>query len=81
MSIITKFRACPKGPCHRLCRRTYGKKRLVIPITYFNHPFFRDFLRYAEEEFGFNHPMGGLTFPCREEIFCSHYNVIVSQLY
>ncbi|CAI0380815.1 unnamed protein product [Linum tenue] len=25
----------------------------------------------AEEEFGFDHPMGGLTIPCREETFIS----------
>ncbi|CAN1852700.1 Auxin-induced protein X15 [Linum perenne] len=25
----------------------------------------------AEEEFGFDHPMGGLTIPCSEEIFAS----------
>ncbi|RVW93303.1 hypothetical protein CK203_022287 [Vitis vinifera] len=24
---------------------------------------------YAEEEFGFDHPLGGLTIPCREEAF------------
>ncbi|KAF7841118.1 auxin-induced protein 6B [Senna tora] len=24
---------------------------------------------YAEEEFGFDHPMGGLTIPCREDVF------------
>ncbi|KAF7810817.1 auxin-responsive protein SAUR21-like [Senna tora] len=23
----------------------------------------------AEEEFGFNHPMGGLTIPCKEDAF------------
>lgn len=47
------------------------KKRFVVPISYLNHPLFRDFLRCTEEEFGFNHPMGGLTIPCREETFCS----------
>ncbi|CAN1234400.1 Auxin-responsive protein SAUR21 [Linum perenne] len=25
----------------------------------------------AKEEFGFDHPMGGLTIPCSEEIFIS----------
>ncbi|KAF6144106.1 hypothetical protein GIB67_007567 [Kingdonia uniflora] len=24
---------------------------------------------FAEEEFGFNHPMGGLTIPCSEDAF------------
>lgn len=45
------------------------KKRFVVPISYLNHPCFREFLSRAEEEFGFNHPMGGLTIPCREELF------------
>ncbi|KAL7257496.1 hypothetical protein ACSBR1_003739 [Camellia fascicularis] len=45
------------------------RKRFVIPISYLNQPSFQDLLRQAEEEFGFDHPMGGLTIPCREEIF------------
>lgn len=45
------------------------KKRFVVPISFLNHPSFREFLSRAEEEFGFNHPMGGLTIPCREEVF------------
>ncbi|KAG6651623.1 auxin-responsive protein SAUR23-like [Carya illinoinensis] len=45
------------------------KKRFVIPISYLNHPLFQDLLSRAEEEFGFNHPMGGLTIPCKEDAF------------
>ncbi|CAN6911144.1 unnamed protein product [Brassica oleracea var. botrytis] len=45
------------------------KKRFVVPISFLNDPSFREFLSRAEEEFGFNHPMGGLTIPCREEVF------------
>ncbi|XP_057510973.1 auxin-responsive protein SAUR22-like [Actinidia eriantha] len=45
------------------------KKRFVVPISYLNQPSFRDLLCQAEEEFGFDHPMGGLTIPCREDIF------------
>lgn len=44
-------------------------KRFVVPISYLNQPSFQDLLRRAEEEFGFDHPMGGLTIPCSEEIF------------
>ena len=44
-------------------------KRFVIPISYLNHPEFQDLLSQAEEEFGFDHPMGGLTIPCTEEAF------------
>ncbi|XP_009606929.1 auxin-responsive protein SAUR22-like [Nicotiana tomentosiformis] len=45
------------------------KKRYVVPITYLNHPSFQILLRKAEEEFGFHHPMGGLTIPCNENDF------------
>ncbi|CAN0910065.1 Auxin-induced protein X10A [Linum grandiflorum] len=44
-------------------------KRFVVPISYLSHPSFQDLLRKAEEEFGFDHPMGGLTLPCREDAF------------
>lgn len=47
------------------------KKRFVIPISYLNHPLFKDLLNLAEEEFGFDHPMGGLTIPCSEDYFIS----------
>ncbi|XP_062079473.1 auxin-responsive protein SAUR24-like [Humulus lupulus] len=45
------------------------KKRFVIPVTYLNQPSFQDFLSQAEEEFGFDHPMGALTIPCKEDTF------------
>ena len=44
-------------------------KRFVIPISYLNQPLFQDLLSQAEEEFGYNHPMGGLTIPCTEDVF------------
>ncbi|EPS69437.1 hypothetical protein M569_05330, partial [Genlisea aurea] len=37
------------------------KKRFVIPVSCLNDPSFQELLSLAEEEFGFNHPMGGLT--------------------
>ncbi|MBA0675418.1 hypothetical protein Goari_016964 [Gossypium aridum] len=45
------------------------RKRFAVPISVLNHPSFNDLLKRAEEEFGFNHPMGGLTIPCREDAF------------
>ncbi|KAL8051234.1 hypothetical protein ABFX02_06G134100 [Erythranthe guttata] len=45
------------------------KKCFVIPLSYLNHPSFQELLFQAEEEFGFNHLMGGLTIPCSEESF------------
>ncbi|XP_019087231.1 PREDICTED: auxin-induced protein 15A-like [Camelina sativa] len=51
-----------------------NKKRFVVPISYLNHPSFQGLLSRAEEEFGFNHPIGGLTIPCREETFVGLLN-------
>lgn len=45
------------------------KQRFVVPLSYLNQPPFQDLLRKAEEEFGFNHPMGGLTILCRVDTF------------
>ncbi|MCD9558390.1 hypothetical protein HAX54_015743 [Datura stramonium] len=45
------------------------KKRFVIPISFLNEPLFQDLLSQAEEEFGFDHPMGGVTIPCSEDMF------------
>ncbi|QCE05349.1 SAUR family protein [Vigna unguiculata] len=44
-------------------------KRLMIPVSYLNQPSFQDLLSQAEEEFGYEHSMGGLTIPCREDLF------------
>ncbi|KAF4380995.1 hypothetical protein F8388_011917 [Cannabis sativa] len=51
-------------------------KRHVVPLSYLNEPSFQDLLSMAEEEFGYEHPMGGLTIPCSEDFF----NDITSQL-
>ncbi|KAL3621334.1 hypothetical protein CASFOL_036246 [Castilleja foliolosa] len=45
------------------------KKRFVIPVSYLNNPSFQELLFQAEEEYGFDHPMGGLTIPCSEDLF------------
>jgi len=42
-----------------------------------SQPSFQDMLSEAEEEFGYDHPMGGLTIPCSEDVFqstTSHMN-------
>ncbi|WRX15425.1 Small auxin-up RNA - like 10 [Theobroma cacao] len=52
------------------------KKRFVVPVTFLNQPSFQALLSKSEEEFGFDHPMGGLTIPCREETFIN----VTSQL-
>ncbi|RXI00422.1 hypothetical protein DVH24_037970 [Malus domestica] len=45
------------------------KQRYVIPVSFLNEPEFQDLVSQAEEEFGFDHPMGGLTIPCRQDAF------------
>ncbi|ONH90872.1 hypothetical protein PRUPE_8G079400 [Prunus persica] len=45
------------------------KKRFVIPVSYLNEPLFLDLLNQAEEEFGYDHPMVGITIPCSEDSF------------
>ncbi|KDP27620.1 hypothetical protein JCGZ_19625 [Jatropha curcas] len=45
------------------------KKRFLVPVSYLNESSFQDLLSRAEEEYGFDHPMGGLTIPCREDTF------------
>lgn len=45
------------------------QKRFVIHVSYLNQPSFQDLLSQAEEEFGYEHPMGGFTIPCTEDVF------------
>ncbi|ESQ41803.1 hypothetical protein EUTSA_v10015720mg [Eutrema salsugineum] len=45
------------------------KKRYVVPISFLSQPSFQDLLRKAEDECGFDHPMGRLTIPCSEKTF------------
>ncbi|GAU22118.1 hypothetical protein TSUD_310220 [Trifolium subterraneum] len=52
-------------------------KRFVIPMSYLNQTSFQDLLNQSEEEFGYSHPMGGLTIPCIGDVFLhitSHFN-------
>ncbi|AES93863.1 putative small auxin-up RNA [Medicago truncatula] len=41
-------------------------KRFVIPVSYLNQSSFQKLLNKSEEQFEYDHPMGGLTIPCRE---------------
>lgn len=58
----------PKG-CFAVYVGEGEKKRYVVPISLLKQPSFQELLTKAEEEFGYDHPMGGLTIPCREDIF------------
>ncbi|KAL9690297.1 hypothetical protein QQ045_010694 [Rhodiola kirilowii] len=53
------------------------RKRFVIPITFLKHTSFLNMLRRSEEEFGYDHPTGGLTVRCSEEVFVS----LVAKIY
>ncbi|GAU32275.1 hypothetical protein TSUD_62910 [Trifolium subterraneum] len=44
-------------------------KRFVIPLSYLNNTSIQELLSQAEEQYGYDHPMGGITIPCREDIF------------
>ncbi|KAF9611442.1 hypothetical protein IFM89_032412 [Coptis chinensis] len=50
------------------------KKRFVVPVSYLSQSWFQDLLSRAEEEFGYIHPMGGLTIPCKEDAFMDRLN-------
>ncbi|XP_068645329.1 auxin-induced protein 15A-like [Aristolochia californica] len=45
------------------------QKRFVVPVSFLKHPLFQNLLTTVEEEFGFDHQMGGLTIPCKEDAF------------
>ncbi|XP_013680690.2 LOW QUALITY PROTEIN: auxin-responsive protein SAUR21 [Brassica napus] len=47
------------------------KQRYMVPVSYLSQPSFQALLSKSEEEFGFDHPMGGLTIPCPEDTFIS----------
>ncbi|CAJ2679487.1 unnamed protein product [Trifolium pratense] len=52
-------------------------KRFVVPISYLKQPMFQALLSCAEEEFGFEHPMGNIVIPCSIHYFVtltSHFN-------
>ncbi|KAL4569734.1 hypothetical protein LXL04_025376 [Taraxacum kok-saghyz] len=58
----------PKG-CITVYVGEGTNKRFIVPLSYLKHPSFQMLLKLSEEEFGYDHPMGGLTLPCKEETF------------
>ncbi|CAJ1933673.1 unnamed protein product [Sphenostylis stenocarpa] len=69
-SSFTSSQAAAKVPKGYLAVYVGEKhKRFVIPISYLYQPSFQYLLSQAEEEFGHDHPMGGLTIPCSEDVF------------
>ncbi|GJR05116.1 auxin responsive SAUR protein [Tanacetum coccineum] len=45
------------------------KKRFLVSLAYLRHPSFQALLNLSQDEFGYAHPVGGLTFSCKEETF------------
>jgi len=64
---VSKLEGVPKG--YVAVYVGEKQKRFVISISYLNQPLFQELLHQAEEEFGYDHPMGGLTIPCTEDVF------------
>ncbi|KAK6253786.1 hypothetical protein QUC31_015506 [Theobroma cacao] len=61
------FRNTPRPPCC-LCWRI-PKEALSDSSFILEAPSFQELLNQAEAEFGFDHPMGGLTIPYAEKAF------------
>ncbi|KAK8563003.1 hypothetical protein V6N12_011065 [Hibiscus sabdariffa] len=59
---------CAKGLLSCLCCGI-PKERFLVPLPFLNQPLFQGLLSKAEEEFGFDHPTGGVTIPCHEDVF------------
>lgn len=56
-------------------------ERFLIPVSFLNEPSFQELLRQAEEEFRYCHPMGGLTIPCKEDVFLHTTSRLNGQLF
>ncbi|XLR53831.1 hypothetical protein S83_004503, partial [Arachis hypogaea] len=52
--------------CLNLCWRQH--EAVCIPMSYLNQPLFQELLSQVEE-YGYDHPMGGLTILCSEDEF------------
>ncbi|PHU02533.1 Auxin-responsive protein SAUR20 [Capsicum chinense] len=57
----------PKGHCAVYIGESQ-KKRFVMPVSYLNQTSFQMLLAQSEDEFGFDHSMGDLTIPCKEDV-------------
>ncbi|KAK8480321.1 hypothetical protein V6N11_000013 [Hibiscus sabdariffa] len=65
----TLNRNAPKGHFAVYVGDEEKSKRFVVPLSYLKHPLFQALLSQAEEEFGFDCPVGGLIVPCAEDEF------------
>ncbi|XP_019165387.1 PREDICTED: auxin-induced protein 15A [Ipomoea nil] len=75
-SIWTTSNDVPKG--HFPVYVGEAQRRFVVPIAYLKHPLFQELLHWAEQEFGYEHPTGGLTIPCTEHYFFTLISLLKS---
>ncbi|VFQ65864.1 unnamed protein product [Cuscuta campestris] len=68
--------AVPKG--HFPVYVGEARRRFVVPIEYLGHALFRDLLEWTGQEFGYEHPTGGLTIPCTEDYFLSLTSLLLN---
>lgn len=66
----------PKGHFAVYVGDEQKNKRFVVPISYLKHPLFQALLSKAEEEFGFDCPVGSLMVPCAEDEFINLTSLI-----
>ncbi|XP_010485743.1 PREDICTED: auxin-responsive protein SAUR21 [Camelina sativa] len=64
-----KTTSAPKGFLAVYVGECQKKQRYLVPVSYLSQPLFQALLSKSEEEFGYDHPMGGLTIPCLEDTF------------
>ncbi|ESQ49708.1 hypothetical protein EUTSA_v10022178mg [Eutrema salsugineum] len=66
-----KATSAPRGFLAVYVGESQEKQRHLVPVSFLNQPSFQALLSNSEEEFGFDHPMGGLTIPCPVDTFIS----------
>nr|AMQ09591.1 small auxin up regulated protein [Boehmeria nivea] len=73
--LLHPFEDCPqKGYLAVYVGEESNMKRFVIPVSYLNQPSLQDLLKSSRRRISdLIHPMGGLTIPCREDLFVESY--------
>ncbi|CAA7027948.1 unnamed protein product [Microthlaspi erraticum] len=66
---FTTDASTPRGFLAVYVGETLKKKRFFVPVYYLSKPTFQALLTKAEDEFGFDHPTGGLSLRCDEAFF------------
>ncbi|XP_028752283.1 auxin-responsive protein SAUR32-like [Neltuma alba] len=65
--IIKRYMAPPRGWLAIKIGREV-QERIVVPVSYLNHPLFAELLKQAEEEYGFKQE-GAIAIPCQLKHF------------